>query len=761
MRATSAGQELPAVNPGPTKFEKLRALPWSLGYDTANTFFIQFTFFGSVFVLFLNDLGLNKTQIGFLLAAFPFLGLLSLFITPQVAKYGYKRTFLASFGVRNLFTAGLLLTPLIVAWFEARAVLAYVAAMTTGFAISRAAAMTAWLPWQQEYIPSEIRGKYSAYSSIFVSLAGLAAVSTAGYILGRPLGLGRYVILFGLGVLFGLVSIYLAAHIPGGAPGTGGTSIPRGQRKMLAPLRDRRFTRFLTGLGLVTLATGPVFSFLPLYMQEVVGLDAGSVVFLTTGSLIGSLLSSFFWGWMADRYGSRPVALTGLLLVSTLPVWWYLTPRGSALSLPIALGIAFFQGIAGSGWGIGSGRMLFVSLVPAESKTAYLSQYNAWMGLLGGLSSIFGGQLLDAFSGLQGDFFGFAIDSYTFLFAIGFLLPLVSALILRSIRSEREISMGEFAGLFFHGNPLLAVDSLIRFYFARDEPAAVAVTERLGRARSPLTVDELLESLEDPRFFVRFEAIVSISRHSPDERLTDALIRVLDGNDPALSVIAAWALGRIGNEKALPVLRRCLQSSRYRSVQAHAARSLGTLGDLESAPLLLERIRDAETDMGLKVACASALGKLKATEATPLLLDILARDRYPDSRKEMALALARLVDAENLYIQLMRSLRDDPGTELARQMETIKRLIGREQLVGEDLVAHVDQALESFARAELEAGLQALSRMIASLPMDRYGQHCQQILRECGGRIQEAGVERLEYAALAIVAIEKGVRQEG
>ncbi|MCB0092471.1 MAG: hypothetical protein KDE54_31500, partial [Caldilineaceae bacterium] len=52
----------------PTTAEKMRGLPWSIFTNLTNTFFVQFTFFGSVFVLFLNQLGLDKGQIGFLLS---------------------------------------------------------------------------------------------------------------------------------------------------------------------------------------------------------------------------------------------------------------------------------------------------------------------------------------------------------------------------------------------------------------------------------------------------------------------------------------------------------------------------------------------------------------------------------------------------------------------------------------------------------------------------------------------------------------------
>jgi hypothetical protein len=78
----------PQAGEGPTTYEKIRAIPWSLGYDLANTFFVQLTFFGSVFILFLNDLGLNESQIGLLLSILPFLSLLSLFINTAGGKAG-------------------------------------------------------------------------------------------------------------------------------------------------------------------------------------------------------------------------------------------------------------------------------------------------------------------------------------------------------------------------------------------------------------------------------------------------------------------------------------------------------------------------------------------------------------------------------------------------------------------------------------------------------------------------------------------------
>jgi hypothetical protein len=80
MTVSVAPSESPIARPEPTTAEKLRALPWSMIANVLNTVFAQFTFFGSTFVLMLSLLGMDKSQIGFLLSLMPFAGLVALFI---------------------------------------------------------------------------------------------------------------------------------------------------------------------------------------------------------------------------------------------------------------------------------------------------------------------------------------------------------------------------------------------------------------------------------------------------------------------------------------------------------------------------------------------------------------------------------------------------------------------------------------------------------------------------------------------------------
>ena len=43
------------------------------------------------------------------------------------------------------------------------------------------------------------------------------------------------------------------------------------------------------------------------------------------------------------------------------------------------------------GWGIGSTRLLYVSVVPPEKNADYMALYSAWVGMVGGVSQLLGG----------------------------------------------------------------------------------------------------------------------------------------------------------------------------------------------------------------------------------------------------------------------------------------------------------------------------------------------------------------------------------
>ena len=740
------------VSTGPTNVEKLRGLPWGVAWSMANSVFAQYTFFGSIFVLFLDELGLDKGQIGSLLSLLPFLGIIAIFIASTEARLGYKRVFIGSIAARTTTGILLLITPLVLAQFGQDVVLPFIVITVGTFGLFRATGFTAFYPWLQEQVPDNVRGKYTAIKNGLASLTALVAMLIAGYVLGSDPGLSRFMILIAVGVIAGYISVWVATKIPGGDPIKVDPSGESATRGMAAAARDPNFVRYLIGVALVTLATGPLVSFVPLFMMEDVGLGSDQVVWLETGTLVGGLAASFLWGWLADRYGSKPVMVFCVAMLPLLPVGWLLMPRQVALSLVVALALAAGQGIVNTGWSIGSGRLLFVRVVPVEKRTAYMALYYAWVGIAGGVGQLAAGWLLDLTAGVEGQWWFASINSYTILFLIGILLPLVALLLFRPVQADSPVSLRQFAGIFVRGNPFLALGSLVGYHRARDERATVAMTERLGSTRSPLTVEELLEALHDPRFFVRFEAIVSIARHGPDPRLTGALIETLEGNEPALSTTAAWGLGRIGDEHALEALRRGL-NARYRSVEAHCARSLGNLGDRTVLPELLDRLL-VEEDVGLQMAFASALGRLGATEAVDPLLALLRASDIKDARTEFTLALARLVGEEHHFIQLQRRAESDPGTVLSQAVTALKGKLVKAQQSSAEIEERLDDAAQALAEDDLPRGVDLFCDALQLFPSEPLVGACGTVVRECVDRMAEFGLQRLEYVILALHAFD-------
>jgi HEAT repeat protein len=206
--------------------------------------------------------------------------------------------------------------------------------------------------------------------------------------------------------------------------------------------------------------------------------------------------------------------------------------------------------------------------------------------------------------------------------------------------------------------------------------------------------------------------------------------------------------------QALPALRKAFMAAKYRSVRAHAARALGTLGDRESIPFLMEEVRN-NPDLGLKVACVSSLSKLRVFEAAPDLLHILYIDSYPQSRREMGMCVARLLEAESEYIELSRSLYEDPGTTLAREVDGLRGSILKNLGDRDEIVQHLIESRERFALGLLRQGVQPLLTVINFIVLEEIDPACREILLEAGTRMHEFGPDRMEYLILAIVAMER------
>lgn len=351
---------------------------------------------GTTTVLFLHDLGFAKSQIGFLLGMIPLVGVISPLIAPWTTRFGLKRSYITFYGSRKLVIAALVFAPLVLQSFGTTATFAFVTAVLIVFSIFRAIAETAVIPWQQEFIPHNMWGKFSAASSIAVALAGMGASALASRLLDGVTGFGPYQILMCIGAALGVLHVSAYLGIAGGRPQQVHSSHADFRAEMRAALRDPAFVRHMIGLGVISFIVSAWSIFLPLYMSEQIGLDSGAVVTLQILTSAGTLLSSYTWGAAADRIGSKPVLLTSISIFALLPLGWWWMPRELPAATWIAGALAFLFGVANAAWTIAQNRLLWVKIIPPAQKTGYNAVYYAWLGVLIGLGPMLIGAALDA-----------------------------------------------------------------------------------------------------------------------------------------------------------------------------------------------------------------------------------------------------------------------------------------------------------------------------------------------------------------------------
>jgi nitrate/nitrite transporter NarK len=289
-------------------------------------------------------------------------------------------------------------------------------------AMLRALGETAYYPWSQEFIPNSVRGWYSAIATSLSTFASAVALLVAGAVIDSGSGLSRFLWLIGIGTLIGLLGIITMRWVPGGAPERSEDQAASHFANMRDALHNPNLSAYLKGVGGVMLGSVLLTSFLPLYLKEQMNLSAGTVVMLDMVVMVGGALSSIFWGWAADRIGSRPILMSSMAVGLLLPVCWLFLPRQN-LNAVFWCGLLYFVfGVISSGSAIGAGRLLFNRVIPQEKNTSYTALYYAWIGLTGGIAPLLAGGILTLFSGSQTKFGNIVIDGQTILFSLSFLL---------------------------------------------------------------------------------------------------------------------------------------------------------------------------------------------------------------------------------------------------------------------------------------------------------------------------------------------------
>lgn len=120
---------------------------------------------------------------------------------------------------------------------------------------------------------------------------------------------------------------------------------------------------------------------------------------------------------------------------------------------------------------------------------------------------------------------------------------------------------------------------------------------------------------------------------SGDERAIKPLISVLERRDLCALEKAVLALGRLGNQKAVPALSNVLSDKsldenydyHLPNVRGFAASSLGKINAKEAAKILIDALKDSQTDV--RSRAAKSLGNVGNETAIEPLINVILQDK--------------------------------------------------------------------------------------------------------------------------------------
>lgn len=165
-----------------------------------------------------------------------------------------------------------------------------------------------------------------------------------------------------------------------------------------------------------------------------------------------------------------------------------------------------------------------------------------------------------------------------------------------------------------------AIERVPDILLSENEVVLKSALKLIGENEVTQLEDKLLEMLEDDETDdqVYLEVIRTLGGIKSIKAL-DTLIPIADDEDEETTVRNAvcYSLGEIGDDKAIPVLKRCLSDRKNYLLRRSALAALGKFESADMNSILIESLRDPHWRIRYE-ACKS-LGKRKVKEAFPIL----------------------------------------------------------------------------------------------------------------------------------------------
>jgi len=180
----------------------------------------------------------------------------------------------------------------------------------------------------------------------------------------------------------------------------------------------------------------------------------------------------------------------------------------------------------------------------------------------------------------------------------------------------------------------------------------------LGILRAQAAVEDLVQVTFSNDIGLIEESLSALQKIN-DRSAGPRVMFLLNYPQPNVQRLAAYTVGVLQAEEAIPDLRRLLTNSRDKSVRAAVLDAMAFMPKPETAPLFQQYLSDKERPM--RIAAALGIGRLKDAASLEMIQQAASKER--DRSVQLALAFALVSFGQTNYLQ---ELVDDLGSRARR-----------------------------------------------------------------------------------------------
>lgn len=347
---------------------------------------------GQVLVLFARHIHMPESLVGFLLGFMPLSMVLVLVTGRIVTRLGPKPVMLTAWGLRNLIACSVFLMPLAMQRWGVEAGWYVLLGATLGFCLMRSIGSGGWLPWLHEVVPVLQRGTYFSSEAAVTNVLNVVLLGgIALMLLGTP-SVGRYLSVYAVGIVSGLISLLWMFRVPGGH------AIPEVEDatkndSLRRAIGDRGFLRFVFAASLCFSSFAWFNSVSTLYLRDVLGLE-WEVMAIQAMVSLSVLLTIRSWARYADFAGSgRAMALTLLGHAMTTTAFLFLRPE-SRLTYAALVPVVVAAGVFGTAFWIAVHRAM-LNRLEESCRVGYSNVWTVGTNVSMGLTPILAGSAVE------------------------------------------------------------------------------------------------------------------------------------------------------------------------------------------------------------------------------------------------------------------------------------------------------------------------------------------------------------------------------